>query len=369
MIRAALIVMLAAWPAAADPVADAQRAAEQLRSAGVAYAEAGRARDRVRALTDTIRGYEQGLAVLRDALRDAALRERAIRQRFERGGDRLSRVLAALQTMSRSPEATVLLHPAGGIGTARAAMLMSEAAPALSAEAARLRAELQELEDLSLLRRTAVATLEEGLLAAQEARAALAQAMSERQSVPANPVDDAILLALVNGSETLDAFASSLTSTEAEQVGSDGFAEARGKLPLPVAGVLLSGYREADAAGVARPGLLLATEPQALVTSPWPGTIRYAGPLLDYGNVLILEPEAGYLLILAGLGGLFGGAGTVVQQGDPLGLMAGQEQPVQGNLIATDQGGGRDRPQTLYIELRRDGGPDDPAPWFTLGKE
>ncbi|MGB1024817.1 MAG: peptidase M23, partial [Paracoccaceae bacterium] len=59
---------------------------------------------------------------------------------------------------------------------------------------------------------------------------------------------------------------------------------ARGAVPLPVFGVLLGGFEAQDAAGISRPGLLLATAPAALVTSPWFGTVRYAGPLLDYGN-------------------------------------------------------------------------------------
>jgi septal ring factor EnvC (AmiA/AmiB activator) len=41
--------------------------------------------------------------------------------------------------------------------------------------------------------------------------------------------------------------------------------------------------------------LVLATRPNALVTTPWPSSVRYAGPLLDYGNVIILEPESDYL--------------------------------------------------------------------------
>ncbi len=51
----------------------------------------------------------------------------------------------------------------------------------------------------------------------------------------------------------------------------------------------------------AAPALLIATRPAALVTAPWPATIRYRGPLLDYGNVMIVEPSSGYLLVLAGL--------------------------------------------------------------------
>jgi septal ring factor EnvC (AmiA/AmiB activator) len=57
-------------------------------------------------------------------------------------------------------------------------------------------------------------------------------------------------------------------------------------------GTILRQFNEADAAGVARPGVVLATHPNALVTTPWPASVRYAGPLLDYGNVIILEPEA-----------------------------------------------------------------------------
>ncbi|MEZ5674302.1 MAG: hypothetical protein R3D81_03325 [Thalassovita sp.] len=44
---------------------------------------------------------------------------------------------------------------------------------------------------------------------------------------------------------------------------------------------------ESDAAGIARPGVVLATRPRALVTTPTAATIRYLGPLLDYGNVMI----------------------------------------------------------------------------------
>ena len=82
---------------------------------------------------------------------------------------------------------------------------------------------------------------------------------------------------------------------------------------------------EADAAGVRRPGLTLATRPRALVTAPWPATIRYRGPLLDYGNVMILEPGGGYLLVLAGLDTVYGEVGEVVAAGAPLGLMGGAE--------------------------------------------
>ena len=364
MIRVLLLMALAGLPAAADPVADAEAAAERLREAGLSLSEAEGARDRVRALTETIRAYEDGLAVLRDALRDAALRERSIRERFDGEAEQLSRFLAALQAMGRSPEATVLLHPSGAKDTARASILMAEAIPAMTAEAERLRAELEELRVLALLRRDAIGTLENGLASVQAARTDLATAVADRRT-PQAPTDLAAMEALLNSADTLDAFASSIAPGEIAEEGA--FEAARGRLPLPVQGLLLSGFNEPDASGLSRPGLLVATAPQALVTSPWPATVRYAGPLLDYGNVIILEPESGYLLVLAGLGDLYAALGQVVGQGDPIGLMSGHPEPAQGILIENPGAGDRARTETLYMELRADDGPVNPADWFSFG--
>ena len=122
---------------------------------------------------------------------------------------------------------------------------------------------------------------------------------------------------------------------------------------------------EADAAGVRRPGLSLATQPRALVTAPWPATIRFRGPLLDYGNVMILEPGDGYLLVLGGMETLYGEVGEVVAAGAPLGLMGGPATvSAEFVTLAPDGSGGRDT-ETLYMELRQGALPVDPMPWFT----
>ncbi len=55
----------------------------------------------------------------------------------------------------------------------------------------------------------------------------------------------------------------------------------RGSLPLPVTATVLHRFNEADAAGIVRPGWVLATGPGALVTAPAAATVRFQGPLLD----------------------------------------------------------------------------------------
>lgn len=364
---ALLLALLAAAPAAAQGVAEqAAQASRDLQAAVAALEEAEGAKDRVAALTSTIAAYEGGLAALREALRQASLRETALTLRFESERERISQLLGVLSRMEAEPGPLLLLHPSGPLGTVRSGMMLADVAPALQAEAARLRGELKELQDLRALQIAAGQTLAKGLMAAQEARTALSQAISDRTELPRRFTEDPdVLRGLLESADTLEAFAAGLAPDESD---GENFATAQGRLPWPVLGSVLLRPGEADAADVRRPGLTLATRPRALVTAPWPATIRYRGPLLDYGNVMILEPGGGYLLILGGLGTVFGEVGEVVAQGAPLGLMGGDEPALADILAVSEEGGGARESETLYLELRQGAKPVDPEPWFTDGK-
>ena len=62
----ALLMGLTPAQAADNPARAAQAAADQLEAATIALQEAESARDRVAALTETVRAYEAGLAAMRD---------------------------------------------------------------------------------------------------------------------------------------------------------------------------------------------------------------------------------------------------------------------------------------------------------------
>ena len=366
----ALLGLALATPGAASAQGVAEQAgqaAADLQAAVAAMEEAEGARDRVAALTQTIRAYEDGLGALREALRQASLRETALSLQFNAERERISQLVGVLGQLEAEPGPLLLLHPTGPVGTVRSGMMLADVTPALQAEAARLRAELQELRDLRALQVAAGETLARGLSTAQAARTALSQAISDRTELPRRFTEDpAVLRGLLESADTLEAFAAGLAPMGGDV---EDFASAKGRLPRPVLGSVLRRPGEADAAGVRRPGLTIATRPRALVTAPWPATIRYRGPLLDYGNVMILEPGDGYLLILAGLGAVYGEVGEVVAQGAPLGLMGGAEPELADILAASEEGGGARETETLYLELRQGAEPVDPEPWFTEGRE
>lgn len=373
MMRRAVVLCLGllASPVVAqeDPASAALRAKGLLEEAAVALDHAQGARDRVAALTQTVKAYEAGLAALRTGLRQAAIREKALTQELNSAQGQVADLLASLLTISRSPAPVQLTHPAGPTGTARAGMILTEISPALQAEADGLARDLEEVRTLRALQQSAADTLREGLSGAQEARTALSAAISDRTDLPkkftADPVQTAVLVA---SSETLESFADNLGEIVVgdELEGGPDVHEQRGMLSLPVQGTILREAGQPDAARIERPGWVIATAPGALVTTPAAATIRYLGPLLDYGNVMIIEPGPGILFVLAGLEQVYGEVGQVLPAGHPLGLMGGAG--VAQDEILTQASAGQNT-ETLYLEVREDQETVNPAEWFKTDKE
>ena len=352
--------------------AQAAEAADALRAAIGKLDTALGADDQVIALGEVIRAYERGQGALRDSLRRAALREAQVRTEFDQRRDRLSRVVGVMAAMQRSPETLMLLHPAGATSTAQSGLVLSTVTPALQAEADRLKTGLDEIATVRAIEQAAADTLAQGLGEVQEARRLLASAVTDRSTMPKRFGEDpAELTALLKSADTLDGFAQGIAGME-QDIGAPmaDFEAAQGSLPLPALGEVLSGYDQPDDRGIRRPGLVLATAPAALVTAPWPATIRYRGPLLDYGNVMIVEPARGYLIVLAGLAQVFGETGDVLAGGEPMGLMGGQEGPAAefGTAFVEAAAGGTPprSMQRLYVELRKGKETLDPAEWFVM---
>ena len=359
--------------AASDPAADARAASSQLQDASVALAQTDSARDRVKALTAVVQAYEAGLTALRAGLRRAAIREAQLGRQLKAQEVEIARLLGALQSIGSGPPPVMLLHPAGPEGTARAGMLLADVTPALETQVSKLRRDLEEVVILRTLQEGAAETLQNGLAGVQAARTQLSKAIADRTDLPRRYADDPVQTALLIAStETLEGFASALVDLQVEgmdEIALPDLSAVKGALPLPVESRVLRRSGEADAAGIRRPGLVLATRPNALVVTPTAATIRYRGPLLDYGNVMILEPQPGLLFVLAGMAQVFGAPGQVLPEGSPIGLMGGNDPEIDAILSQSSDGSGHGRTETLYTEVREGKSPVDPETWFRTNKD
>jgi septal ring factor EnvC (AmiA/AmiB activator) len=125
----------------------------------------------------------------------------------------------------------------------------------------------------------------------------------------------------------------------------------RGQLQPPVIGIVVKGWGEQSDGGPAT-GVSYHAPPSAHVISPCGGRVAFAESFRSYGLLLIVDCGGGYHVVLSGFERLDVKPGQSLVAGEPVGVMPGWEP---GSTV---------RRPALYIELRHDGQPVNPAPWL-----
>jgi len=136
-----------------------------------------------------------------------------------------------------------------------------------------------------------------------------------------------------------------------QEIPTGAFMSAKGHIPYPVKGNVIKKFGELTETGITSKGIMIATRANAQVISPYDGTVLFAGPFRGYGQLIIIEHGDGYHTLLAGIGRLDTSVGQSLLAGEPVGIMVAETKP------------------TLYIELRKNGQPINPAGWLAQGNK
>ena len=325
------------------------------------------AKKRVKSLSQAIQSYEETLAILRISIRDLSLQKSQLKNIFNQNESEFMQLLGVLAAVQKTPIAGQMLHPDGPLATARSGMIISDIIPILQENVNQIRDQAIALEQLSNTQFQAQVSLEAGLLELQKAHSNLGRAVANRETLPkrfsAHPEK---LQLLIKASKDLETFAEAVQTIAINEptVSLPSVRDRKGQLKLPARGKVLRKFNEADAAGVKRSGIILATDPRAIVTSPTAATIRYLGPLLDYGNVAILEPQNGLLFVFAGMDTLYGEIGQVIPALSPIGLMPSQGNDVDKIFKTKASIYSGKLSETLYVEVRSGSNAENPLDWF-----
>jgi septal ring factor EnvC (AmiA/AmiB activator) len=130
-----------------------------------------------------------------------------------------------------------------------------------------------------------------------------------------------------------------------------GGAVAARQLQPPVIGVVVKGWGEATDGGPAT-GVSYHAPPAARVISPCGGRVVFANEFRSYGLLLIVDCGGGYHVVMSGFDRLDVRLGQSILAAEPVGVMP------------TWVPGSDARRPVLYVELRHDGQPINPAPWL-----
>jgi septal ring factor EnvC (AmiA/AmiB activator) len=373
---------------AASSAAIQRRAAEQARAA---EAEEGRLAQQRIAAAARMRGAETKTADAATEIAGLAARRRDAEQRLAERADALAPLLPLIERLALYPAETILAVPGSPQDTLRGLAVLHGLAQRLEQDAAALRAEQAAVQALE----QEIAAAVPGLRAAAAAQAAQAAEL-DRQIEAARAgrrqaedvAADAARHAAVEAARA-DTLRAAIAAMEAEHARAEAQAredlaraerqrqataaadaqrrqsalarpagpglDQRGPLMTPVVGQVVRGWGDATDAGPAQ-GVSYHSAPLARVVAPCSGRVAFSGPFRSFGVLLILDCGGGLHFVLAGLERLDVGVGAMVQRGEPVGVMPGWDPQTAARPGAV-------RP-TLYIELRRDGSPVNPAPFL-----
>ena len=141
------------------------------------------------------------------------------------------------------------------------------------------------------------------------------------------------------------------------------FDKTKGMLPIPARGKRLVNFGDkTDVSNNAR-GIVIETRAGAQVVAPADAWVVFAGPFRTYEQILILNAGGGYYFVLAGLARSMVQPGHFVLAGEPVGVMGNVAAAVQAQARSKTPASQEALP-AIYIELRKDGRPIDPDPWW-----
>lgn len=363
-------------------------------------------------LEDQVTASEERLAALVE-------RQANLLQSLDGKKELMGDVLAALQRMGTNPPPAILVQPEDALSSVRSAILLGAVIPQIKTETSILLSELTSLREISEAVKREKANLMRDLNALAEDETRLSLLVEEKNQLAAQNRDDLVdernraielaaeadsLKELISKLETQIASATAAAQAAARaderrrlqeikrlelarkqwesgkvenHKNSDfsvnynpkriepaiAFSKARGTLLRPVSGTDLHTYGDTIMEKWKSPNVAMLTRPNARVRSPTDGWVIYAGPFRSYGQILILNAGEGYQMILSGLSQVNVQTGRFVLAGEPVGRMGLTRYAA---VLPTDMGS---KKPVLTVELRKDGKPIDPSPWWAVRKQ
>lgn len=310
--------------------------------------------------------------------------------------ENLIKTLAALQNLAMKPTEALFVQPLSPVEIIRSAILLRETVPYLEGNARQIRTELQKIENKKQLveKQVAQITAQKRLLEKDhekmkqlvqkkskirnmvEIKSVQAKKQVDKLASQANDLRDLLnkleeenrikkqreeaerkrLAALHAEEERRMAEEKKVAQTQrADLIKSNSeviteigknFIKAKGQLPMPARGNIVTAFGEEQNKGVVSKGIIIKTRNMAQVTAPFDGSVIFAGPFRGYGNLIIIEHGKGYLSLLAGLESIDCDLGQMLLAGEPVGQMPDS------------------REAKLYVELRHNNQPINPLLWM-----
>lgn len=340
----------------------AERAAAERKAAADAAQAATLAQAEVAAAA-SLRQLEDQTAQTAATLDNLAAQSLAARQALLKNEAALAALLPVMERLVREPAATMLAIPASPQDAIRGVLLLQGVAAEIERRAQAVHAAAVAVAALQVQTKAQAAALAVAVANQQKSEDALTAQIAASHVAETRDLSSAARAAAAEQAATQNVH--DLKSVVDELQAQEAAARMPPPLPpvpsgpmpalgAPVAGTLVQAYGAPTVAGPAV-GMVYRAAPGARVVAPCAGPVLYANAFQNYGLLVILDCGRNYDFVLSGMQHLDVTAGQQIARGQPVGEMAGYDA------------GTPTRQPMLYMELRQNGKPVNPAVWQNGG--
>ena len=308
-----------------------------------------------------IQSQEGKLSLLEQKTKELEEQEAALKEQLKLSNKQLFRVMKGLQTLALRPTELLIFQSKTPVNMLRSRDLMRYSLPIIGqmqtetkenlGKLAEVRQELSDKKEQTKQAHTDLLTQREKMnrLVGQKKQM---QVQYTSYYNEAKKKADALAVKAQDLKDLLSQLEQEALAQKKQQskptlftMAPGAFGKAKGGLVLPANGRITQHFGDTSVSGAHAKGMIIQTRPNAQITVPFDGTVLFAGPFQNYGQLLIVDHGDEYLTVLAGMESINSAVGQELLAGEPVGAM--------GNAYTN-----------LYVEIRHQGMPQNPEEWF-----
>lgn len=277
------------------------------------------------------------------------------------------KLILMLERIRKTPPEVMIARPDAPYHTAQSALLMENIIPSVKRDSARLKNNLETLEELGTELKVERFRLNKETKELYKKRKTLLAMIGKKETLYEGfgkdlKARELSIRTISLKAQSLKELITQIKTEEKKEIHrqksskifrrkpSSSMLFTNGEAQLPVSGIIRSSFHDKDEYGAKSNGIVIEGSPDGLVIAPMGGKIQFIGAFKRFSNIVIIEHNGGYHSLIAGLGKINAVMGDHVKSGEPIGLLPNS------TLIS--------RPK-LYYELRKDASPVDPSIKFS----
>ena len=310
-------------------------------------------------LANKVRKHEDQLSLLEQKKKELEKQQKELESHLSLSSKQMAKLMQAMQTLALRPREILLTQSETPIQMLRSYRLIQYSFPIIGGVQQSTLDDLNKLSQVKFELQSKISSIKTTTAELSDQNAQMEKLAQQKKVLQAQYASNyekskAKAEKLAKEASNLKELLASIQKEQqnkklaqsAKTIATGAFGKAKGSLALPAQGKITQNFGDTTGASQSHAkGMIITTRKGAQVTAPFDGTVLFAGPFQNYGQLVIIDHGDNYLTVLSGMDTISTTLGSQLLTGEPIGHMSSDYV-------------------NLYLEVRQNGQAINPRPWF-----